>query len=61
MIKVLKYKNNVYKNLCLLLLFVINIIIIYYKCTVVTVFTRLYFSIYLLILDTFILTTTWPI
>ena len=39
MVKVLKCKSNVYKNLRLLILLVI-IIIIYYKCTVITVFTR---------------------
>ena len=41
MLKVLKCKSNVHKNVRLLLLFVI---IIKYKCTVATLFTRLRFS-----------------
>ena len=38
MVKVLKCKSNVYKDLYLLLL--LFVIIINYKCTVITVFTR---------------------
>ena len=63
MVKVFKCKSNVYKNLRLLLLFVI-IISSNYKVSRYIIHWMalfLFISIYLFILDTFISTTNWQI